>query len=318
MSDTSRVAVYIDFDNVVISRYDNVHGDGSWRQDNARRHGRAAESIDPVDLRLAEAEVDIGAIIDYASSFGTVAITRAYADWSVPANAAYKRQLIDRAVDLVQLFASAGLKNGADIRLSVDAVDDLFQHGDITHVVIVAGDSDYVPLAQRCKRMGRYVVGIGVAGSTSSALVSACDEFSDYGALPSVTPPPAPAKKAPAKKTPAKKAAEKAVATKKSSTKKAAAMAAAPPEPPEPSEPSELPEQAEATSLLTRAMRVGLEKSEDGWMHSSSVKSQMQRMDPKFKEKALGFSSFRAFVESRDDLLDTQVRDNGQLLVRMR
>ena len=95
-------------------------------------------------------------------------------------------------------------------------------------------------------------------------------------------------------------------------------MAAAPPEPPEPSEPSELPEQAEATSLLTRAMRVGLEKSEDGWMHSSSVKSQMQRMDPKFKEKALGFSSFRAFVESRDDLLDTQVRDNGQLLVRMR
>jgi hypothetical protein len=65
-------------------------------------------------------------------------------------------------------------------------------------------------------------------------------------------------------------------------------------------------------------MRVGLEKSEDGWMHSSSVKSQMQRMNPKFKEKALGFSSFRAFVESRDDLLDTQVRDNGQLLVRMR
>ncbi len=309
MSDTSRVAVYIDFDNVVISRYDNVHGDGSWRQDNARRHGRAAESTDPVDLRLAEAEVDIGAIIDYASSFGTVAITRAYADWSVPANAAYKRQLIDRAVDLVQLFASAGLKNGADIRLSVDAVDDLFQHGDITHVVIVAGDSDYVPLAQRCKRMGRYVVGIGVAGSTSSALVSACDEFSDYGALPSVTPPPAPAKKAP----PAKKAAKKA-ATKKS-TKKAATMAAAPPEPPEPSEP---PEQAEATSLLTRAMRVGLEKSEDGWMHSSSVKSQMQRMDPKFKEKALGFSSFRAFVESRDDLLETQVRDNGQLLVKMR
>jgi NYN domain/OST-HTH/LOTUS domain len=308
MADTPRVAVYIDFDNVVISRYDNLHGDGAWRQDNARRHGRAADSTDPIDLRLAEAEVDIGAIIDYASSFGTVAITRAYADWSVPANAAYKRQLIDRAVDLVQLFASAGLKNGADIRLSVDAVDDLFQHGDITHVVIVAGDSDYVPLAQRCKRMGRYVVGIGVAGSTSSALVSACDEFSDYGALPSVNPPPA-------KKAPAKKTTTKETSTKKATTKKAAAKAAAQPEP---SEPPEQAEQAEATSLLERAMRVGLEKSEDGWMHSSSVKSQMQRMNPKFKEKALGFPSFRAFVESRDDLLETQVRDNGQLLVKMR
>ena len=36
MSD--RVAVYIDFDNVVISRYDNVHGDGAWRKDDARHH----------------------------------------------------------------------------------------------------------------------------------------------------------------------------------------------------------------------------------------------------------------------------------------
>ena len=27
----SRVAVYIDFDNIVISRYDQVHGRGAWR-----------------------------------------------------------------------------------------------------------------------------------------------------------------------------------------------------------------------------------------------------------------------------------------------
>lgn len=31
MSDSSRVAVYLDFDNMVISRYDNLHGDGTWR-----------------------------------------------------------------------------------------------------------------------------------------------------------------------------------------------------------------------------------------------------------------------------------------------
>ncbi|MGH6691943.1 MAG: NYN domain-containing protein, partial [Gammaproteobacteria bacterium] len=33
MSDPSRVAVYFDFDNVVISYYDNVFGDGTWRRD---------------------------------------------------------------------------------------------------------------------------------------------------------------------------------------------------------------------------------------------------------------------------------------------
>ena len=39
-STDARVAVYIDFDNVVISRYDNVFGDGAWRKDNARHHRR--------------------------------------------------------------------------------------------------------------------------------------------------------------------------------------------------------------------------------------------------------------------------------------
>ena len=187
---TDRVAVYIDFDNVVISRYDNLHGDGAWRKDDARNHRPDPASADPVDVKLALAEVDLGAIIDYASSFGVVGMTRAYADWSVPANAAYKRALVDRAVDLVQLFAAAGTKNGADIRLAVDAVEDLSRHPDITHVALVAGDSDYVPLAQRCKRLGRFVVGIGVAGSTSRALVNACDEFQRYEALPGVVSPP--------------------------------------------------------------------------------------------------------------------------------
>jgi NYN domain-containing protein len=51
------------------------------------------------------------------------------------------------------------------------------QSAGVTHVVIVAGDSGYIPLAQRRKRLGRYVVGIGVAGSSSKSLAAACDEF---------------------------------------------------------------------------------------------------------------------------------------------
>lgn len=311
MAEPSRVAVYIDFDNMVISRYDAVHGDGAWRKDDARHHAGNPNSDDKTDQRLAEAEVDIGAIIDYATSFGTVGLTRAYADWSVPANAAYQRQLVDRAVDLVQMFATSGTKNGADIRLSIDAIDDLFQHDDISHVVIVGGDSDYIALAQRCKRMGRYVVGIGVTGAISRALVAACDDFSEYADLPDVAPlvKPQPAKtttkRAAGKKT-AKSAdpAAKDEPAKKSARKKAAK--------------SESPREQQATALLLRAIRVGLEKSDDEWLHSSSVKSQMQRMDSTFKEKSLGFTSFRAFIESHDDLVETRVQDNGQLTVRLR
>ena len=302
-----RVAVYIDFDNIVISRYDNLHGDGAWRKDDARFHRPDLASADAIDVKLAQAEIDLGAIIDYGSSFGVVGMTRAYADWSVPANAAYRKALVDRAVDLVQLFATAGTKNGADIRLAVDAVEDLSRHPDITHVALVAGDSDYVPLAQRCKRMGRFVVGIGVAGSTSRALVNACDEFQRYEALPGVTPP----KLEPKVEVPKKETAKKAT------VKRAAAKKAAPPETVESVDAGEPLEQVEATALLLRAARVGLEKSDDEWLHASSVKSQMQRMNPAFKEKSLGFSSFRAFVESRTAVLETKQLDNGQLLVRL-
>ena len=155
--DSPRVAVYLDFDNIVISRYDQVHGRNSFQKDKAR-------GLD--DDKLTTATVDLGAIIDFASSFGTLVLTRAYADWSAALNAKYQGQLVGRAVDLVQLFPAAAYgKNGADIRLAVDAVEDMFRLPDLTHVVIVGGDSDYIALAQRCKRLGRYVVGIGVAGA---------------------------------------------------------------------------------------------------------------------------------------------------------
>lgn len=182
-----RVALYFDFDNIVISRYDQLHGDqgsrrvSAYRKDTSTNKAPAAGS--ETAKKLAEATVDVDAVLDFAATFGTIAIARAYADWSTPVNASYRGQLIDRAVDLVQLFPLSATKNGADIRLAVDAVEDMFRIDDLTHIVIVAGDSDYVALAQKAKRLGRYVVGIGVAGGTSRALTAACDEYADYDTL---------------------------------------------------------------------------------------------------------------------------------------
>ena len=202
-SQNSRVAVYLDFDNIVISWYDRVHGRNSYGRDRQR----IIETPEDPEIaeRLTAATIDVGAIIDYAASFGTLVLTRAYADWSSPVNAVYRNQLVARAVDLVQLFpAAAYAKNGADIRLAVDTVEDMFRLPDLTHVVIVAGDSDYVPLAQRCRRLGRYVVGVGVAGSTAKSLAAACDEFEAYDSLPGVPRPPRAAPKEAGSRTPSR------------------------------------------------------------------------------------------------------------------
>src|SRR5690606_30410626 len=168
----------LDFDNIVISRYDQVHGKGSFWRD--RDHG-----FD--DAKLAAAEIDVHAILDYASSFGRLALTRAYADWSMPVNTRYRKQLVDRAIDLIQLFPASGSKNGADIRLAVDALEDMARMPQVGTVVLAAGDSDYIPLAQRLKRMGRYVVAVGVAGATSRSLAAACDELMTYENLPGLS-----------------------------------------------------------------------------------------------------------------------------------
>ena len=263
-----RVAVYLDIDNNVISRYDQMQGRNSFQRDKAA-------GFDKEPDRLTKATVDVGAIIDFASSFGTLVLTKAYADWSADINAAYRGQLVGRAVDLVQLFpAAAYAKNGADIRLAVDAVEDMFRLPDLTHVVIVAGDSDYIALAQRCKRLGRYVVGIGITGSISRSLTAACDEFVTYDALPGV-PVVVPKKRARRAKT---------------------------------QEPDDEPEQPDpqvaATGLLERALRIGHEKDDADWLHNSAVKAQMKRMDPSFSEKSLGFRSFSDFLRSRSDIVE--------------
>ena len=185
----ARVGLYIDFDNIVISRYQQLHGRNAFQRDGIRDFNKSSRDADPeIAAKLAAATVDFNAIIDFAASFGTLVVNRAYADWSVPVNASYQRQLMSRAVDLTQLFTTTtrGTKNGADIRLAVDVVEDLFRLPDLTHVIIIAGDSDYIALAQKSKRLGRFVVGIGVAGSTSTSLAAACDEFEDYDSLPGI------------------------------------------------------------------------------------------------------------------------------------
>jgi uncharacterized LabA/DUF88 family protein len=326
----TRVAVYIDFDNIVISRYDQIHGRAHFQRDKVRGFDKSEKADPEITEKLRRATVDVGAIIDFASSFGTLVLTRAYADWSVPVNADYRGQLVSRAVDLVQLFpAAAYAKNGADIRLAVDAVEDMFRLPDLTHVVIVAGDSDYIALAQRCRRLGRYVVGVGVAGSTSKSLAAACDELVTYDALPGITPTEA--RPRPAAATANGKAEPEEPAGQSPSqqgSRRARRSASAPIDAPassdatatdasaaddEPNLESEDP-QAVATRLLERALRLGHEKDDADWLHSSAVKNQMKRMDPSFSEKALGYRSFSDFVKSRDSVAELDDADPVRLV----
>ncbi|GAA1487466.1 NYN domain-containing protein [Brachybacterium sacelli] len=311
-----RVAVYLDFDNIVMSWYDRVHGRNAYSRD---RQKIAEDPAGPeVAERLAAATVDVGAIIDYAASFGSLMLTRAYADWSASVNAEYRSQLVARAVDLVQLFpAAAYAKNGADIRLAVDTVEDMFRIPDLTHVVIVAGDSDYVPLAQRCRRLGRYVIGMGVAGSTARSLAAACDEFESYDNLPGIERPAPPAatrtrrgrgagsRSTGGEPSPGGGAADADVAGTEGAGEAGEAEEAT-------YEVTEDPGEA-ATRLLQRALQLG-GRGDSEWLHSSAVKSHMRRMDPSFSEKALGYRTFSEFLKAHSDIAELEESGHDRLV----
>jgi hypothetical protein len=69
--------------------------------------------------------------------------------------------------------------------------------------------------------------------------------------------------------------------------------------------------------LVRRALRLGREKDAEEWLHSTAVKNQILRMDPKFSEKSLGHSNFTKFLESRSKVVELK-EEGGSRMVRLR
>jgi uncharacterized LabA/DUF88 family protein len=145
-SQAQRIALFVDFENLVT------------------RTGIAPEAF---DLQPA---------IDTLLEKGKVVFRRAYADWARFADAAAR--LHDLGVELIDVPPStrAG-KNGADVRLVIDALELCYLREHIDTFVIASGDSDFCPLAHKLRENDRTVVGMAVKESTSPLFVKACDEF---------------------------------------------------------------------------------------------------------------------------------------------
>ena len=160
-ADRRRVSLFIDVDNVLIL---------------------AQKSGLPFSLPL---------IIDRARQLGTVMSSKAYADWTSNFLKPFLGDFRTNAIELVQLLTSNSSKehkNTADIQLAVDALEMVFLPVRPDTIVIVGGDRDYVPLVQKLKRYGIFVVGIGVEAGASVVLVEACDSYIYYDDMV----PPAP------------------------------------------------------------------------------------------------------------------------------
>ena len=168
------VALYWDFENLHAALVEERAGEGAYAKPDAR-------------FRVQEPLVDIQAIVDLAASLGPLAINRAYANWQYFGR--YRDALLQGAIDLVQMFPpGAAAKNGADIRLGLDALEDVARFAHIGTVVVVSGDSDFMPLALKLKAAGLTVIGIGARANTNRHWARICHEFRYYDSLVGVNP----------------------------------------------------------------------------------------------------------------------------------
>jgi hypothetical protein len=151
----NQVAVFIDYENIELS-YRQILG--------------------------KDAEVDWSTVLGSAVELGRVVIRRAYADWST--NISSQRELLGLGIELINVSSKKRGKNVADIKIVIDAIEMLIgQHSNISHVLLASGDGDFTDLVHYLRARGKFVVGMGVSGTSAEYLINACDKFIFYDLL---------------------------------------------------------------------------------------------------------------------------------------
>lgn len=122
------------------------------------------------------ANFDLQPAMDRLLERGKVVFRRAYCDWSRFKEA--KGNLHEFGVELIDVPPSTRSgKNGADMRLVIDALELCYAREHIDTFAIASGDSDFCPLAYKLRENGRQLIGLAVKEATSPLFVKACDEF---------------------------------------------------------------------------------------------------------------------------------------------
>lgn len=301
-SDPSNVAVYWDFENIHASLLDTLKGPGTYK---ACRY----TPQDPL--------VDVEGLMEFAASLGSVAINRAYGNWQWFAR--YREVLLHNAVELIQLFPPGGsAKNGADIKLCLDATEDIIRFPHIATILIVGGDSDFLPVAQKIKATGKTLVGIGCEAATNRHWAHSSHEFRYYEKL-TIDERAAIAAPLDAVGLPANVAADPARQSEGPGTE----AQTFPPPPPDASDlvpPAMIPEATDlrprappdAVDLIRRAIaRLSANKG-DPWVLKAAIRPMVKRLDPTFDEKSYGAATFAELLKQHSDTFEVRKGQHDQ------
>lgn len=252
MSEEPLIAIFVDYENIAIGARDS-----KWRTVN----------IDLILKRLLEK--------------GRIVYKRAYCDWSQ-----YRgdvREFHARGIELVDIPRSKmSGKNSADIRMVVDALDLCYSKEHIEIFALLTGDSDFSPLVSKLKENHKRVIGCGVKNSTSTLLMTSCDEFLYYDDLAQMADVKAQKQ---AQKKPAEKKTTKTI--EKPTTRAAEGVVAA-----------GGPDSPDAIDLVIEIVE-SLSKDYDV-VWGSMIKQALRRVHPDFNETNAGYRNFNELLQDAE------------------
>lgn len=139
----------------------------------------------------AIATVSISQIMDVireegrnANLISSIAVNRAYANWSVARLSVLRREIVEQGIEPKQIFGfdRGEKKNAADIELVIDAIDLAYTRPALTTFVIVSGDGGFSSLVKKLHELGKSVVVCAYEDRISPALRAVCDVYVDLAA----------------------------------------------------------------------------------------------------------------------------------------
>lgn len=223
--------------------------------------------------------LDITAIMEFIASYGEISVSQAYADWTRFSK--YKNDFLNYSIDLIQMFPRGShSKNGADIRMSLDILEDANNFPHLTHFVIIGGDSDYIAVAQKLKQRGKYIIGIGIESTTNDYFVKGCSEFKFYKTILAKT---------------SDQESEKILEELKQSHRDDADI-------------------RKARKLLRSSILRLLNQYNTDFVYKAQIKPMLRRLDPTFDESNYGYRSFTDFIKAHSDMLKIQDGENDQTI----
>jgi tetratricopeptide (TPR) repeat protein len=126
--------------------------------------------------------LDPAAILEFLKEIGRVVLKRAYGDWG--SHREVRGIMADLEVELIDR-PRFGLpdRQGNDILLAVDTLEMALTRPNLDTIVLVTGDSDFLPLVSRLKGYGKRIIVIGSERNTAPRLRQASDRFISYEAI---------------------------------------------------------------------------------------------------------------------------------------